>query len=194
MDNAALYKELESVSASRNSRKAVARYFIGNDKNLKQLISLVFKIDDPVSVRAGWVLDMVAEEDITLMLPFLDYFAAGVGTVENESAIRPLARISEKILTSIFSASMAGSNCLLDDQQHEQLLTAAFKWLIGPHKTATKAYAMRCLYYLGKKDPWVHEELRAILKQHYTGESSGYKARARDTLRKLEAFARNAKR
>jgi hypothetical protein len=191
MEKKELYRILEKVTAGRKSREAASTYFLGDEKNIKELIGLVFEINDPVAVRASWVLDIVAGNDLAMIFPHLDIFIKGLGTVQNESVMRPLARITEKILTALDSGNDALPANFPDENQHELLLAAAFKWLIGPHKTATKVFAMRCLYFLGKSAPWVHDELCGILKQQYADGSSGYKARARDTLKRLEVHGRH---
>ena len=191
MDTDALYLLLEKVSAGKTSREAAARHFYGNRKHIAQLIGFVFEVEDPVSVKASWVLDMVASDDIAIILPGLDHFTKNIHRVCNESALRPLARICERLLAAMDADQPSLAGIKLSGLQHELLLNAAFKWLIGPHKVATKVFAMRCLYYLGKEAPWVHGELREILREQYARETSGYKARARDTLQKLEAFGRS---
>ena len=190
MENESLYATLKKVTAGRSSREAAARVFDGNTQKIQELIRLVFDTDDPVSVKASWVLDLVASADIKVLQPNLEYFAGNLDKVRDESAIRPLARICEKLLTVLDNGQYPEADLTLTDAQHHLILAAAFKWLIGPHKVATKVFAMRCLYFLGKKTPWVHEELQEILKEQYARESSGYKARARDTLQKLEAYKR----
>ena len=76
---------------------------------------------------------------------------------------------------------------LLTKIQEQKIIESCFDWLILENvKVATKAYSIRALFELGKKNEWVYLELKRILSEDYTKYSAAYKAVAREILKKLE--------
>ena len=57
--------------------------------------------------------------------------------------------------------------------------------MINDEKIAPKAYSMNTLFLLGKDYDWVHPELALILERDFQMQSSGFKARARHILKKI---------
>lgn len=75
----------------------------------------------------------------------------------------------------------------LSDIQEQQITESCFDWLINENgKVATKAYAIRSLFELGKKYDWIHPELKRILSDDYPKHSPAYKAVAREIFKKIK--------
>ncbi|WP_232226276.1 hypothetical protein [Flavobacterium sp. ACAM 123] len=65
-------------------------------------------------------------------------------------------------------------------------MESCFEWLIDEVlKVATKVYAVRTLFELGKKNNWIYPELKRILSDDYYKHSAAYKAVAREILKKI---------
>ena len=67
----------------------------------------------------------------------------------------------------------------------EAIVEVCFDYLINDEKIAPKAYSMNTLFLFGKDLDWVHPELKTIIERDYQIQSSGFKARARQILKKL---------
>ena len=78
-------------------------------------------------------------------------------------------------------------NGFLEGKYINLITESCFDWLIKPEvKVATKAYAMRALYLLGKNDDWIYPELENILPLGFPQHSAGYQAAAKDVLTKIK--------
>ena len=73
----------------------------------------------------------------------------------------------------------------LSQEQEHILIEALIDRLIQDEKVASKAYAMKALFVLGKKYDWIYEELKPILTQDYSNHSAAYQAATRNLLKKL---------
>lgn len=148
-------------------------------------------MDDLISCRASWILESVVREDMGHIYPYLDRFTAHLGKVRRDSAVRPMAKISELLMQAYFSKAPNQSQQSVSIQQLEKITTACFDWLIGEHKVAAKAYSIHSLLLLGRKFDWIHLELQLILEQNYATGSAAHKAPARMTLKKIRGAAIN---
>ena len=76
---------------------------------------------------------------------------------------------------------------ILTKLKEEQIIESCLDWLINDSvKVATKAYSIRALHKLGKKNDWIDPELRRILTDDYYKHSYAYKAVAREILKKIK--------
>ena len=190
MKSVALKTLLGKVTASKQAREDAALWVLRNPNVLEELLQLAVDPQQENSVKASWVLDLVVENRIETLNPYLDTFLSGLKRVRDESALRPLARICEQLLLE--NEIQRGALSVYIGQEQLNALTAiAFDWLIGPHKVATKVYSMSCLFIIGKQLGWIHPELREVLKRDFGGQSAGYRARARMILKKIEARLAN---
>jgi hypothetical protein len=57
--------------------------------------------------------------------------------------------------------------------------------LIQDEKVASKVYAMKALFVLGKKYAWIYDELKPIITQDAFEHSYAYQASARNILKKI---------
>jgi hypothetical protein len=179
-----LLQKLESVNGHRENRCQTALYVINHPACFKELMAFSFTISNPESYKGCWVLEFVAYEKLDWFADYLDFFCQNLKKLTNESAIRPLAKITQLLLLSHYSKSE--SVILLTENQLQNCIEINFDWLITETKVATKAYAMRNLYILGKQFHWIHPELKIILEKDYNNHSAAYKAVARELLKKLK--------
>ena len=180
-----LLKELSYVNHSRENRAKYAQLVIENQKLIPVLLRILFEVDSKISCRAGWVLEFVTKKNPSIILPYIDVFTSQMGDVHLDSAVRPIAKICEYLIEYYIDKKIKPLKQQLKPVHLERIIAVNFDYLIGNHKIAPKAYAMQSLYWLGFQFKWIHPELKIILEQGYPDGSSGYKARARKILNKL---------
>ena len=152
------------------------------------LLEFIFDQEEKYGFKGGWALDLALQEELELILPYLNAFTAGLSRLTHESAIRPMAKICEALCLKYYKDQDPLFRSKISTKHREKMAEACFDWLIGDHKVAPKAYAMVALCELGKEFDWIHAELEIVLQQNYEAGSAGYKARARrvlDTIRKI---------
>ncbi len=180
-----LYNSLNYVTASREQRSFYAKYILQHNNELPNLIAIVKLTDDPVSCKAGWILDFVARKDITAIVPHIDFFLLDLEKVYLDSCVRPVAKVCEELITHYFKWQTPAVITVVTKTHLQKITELCFDWLIGKQKVAVKAYAMNTLYLLGTKFSWIHKELKLILEQNFNNHTAAYKARAKNILAKL---------
>ncbi|MDB9720749.1 adenylosuccinate lyase [Winogradskyella sp.] len=181
-----LYNELDYVNHSREKRLHYAHLVIDNPKLITPLLEILFKVDDKISCRAAWVLEFMCGEQLELIIPYLDTFTNNLTKVHLDSAVRPVAKICEYLTKAYYSKTENKIKSMLQDIHKEKITEACFDWMLNDEKIAPKAYAMNSLFLLGKEKAWIHPELIMILERDFKMQSSGYKARARHIVQKIE--------
>ncbi|NER11968.1 hypothetical protein GWK08_00815 [Leptobacterium flavescens] len=178
-------KEIEELKAYRKTRLDAAEKVVMNPSLLHPLLKMCYRFNDPLSSKACWVLEFVCDSDLSLIQPHLSLFIDNLQRFKLDSSIRPVAKICLMMVKDHFSKKPSVFRKELDGEQLEKITEACFDWLINDEKVAAKAYAIYCLYELGKKYDWVYPELKMILVQRIPDHSAAYKAAAGKILKKL---------
>ncbi|NJX16616.1 adenylosuccinate lyase [Tamlana crocina] len=186
MTTAQLYDELNYVNHSREKRLHYANLMLANPDLLPKLLDILFKVNDKISVRAAWVFEFMCQQNIELIIPYLDTFTNNIGKVHLDPAVRPIAKICELLAMAYTSKENNGIKHALTEKHKERIIETCFDFMINDEKIAPKAYSMNTLFLLGKDYDWVHPELALILERDFQMQSSGFKARARHILRKIK--------
>ncbi|RZN80910.1 MAG: adenylosuccinate lyase [Winogradskyella sp.] len=181
-----LYKELNYVNHSREKRLFYANLVIDNPELLPPLLDILFTVDDKISCRAAWVFEFMCGENLEAIIPYLDIFTEHISKVHLDSAVRPVAKVCEYLVKNYYSKTENKIKTHLSEIHKEKIVEACFDWMINDEKIAPKAYAMNSLFLLGNEIDWIHPELIIILKRDYQMQSSGFKARARHILKKID--------
>ncbi|TDT45539.1 hypothetical protein CLV90_2628 [Maribacter spongiicola] len=181
-----LYEALNYVNASRENRTKMASKIEGNPHLIPILIEIIKEDTDPISCKAGWVLESVAKINLHYILKHIDVFTESLKYISLESSVRPASKICQLLVLNEFSKKSVKSIQKLTTDHLNAITEVAFDWLIGEYKVAPKAYSMTTLLLIGKTINWIHPELQQILKKNYESGSAAYKARARMTLKVLE--------
>jgi len=179
MTEAQLINELNKVNALRENRMRVSNLVLQDTLLLKPLVTIVFKIDKKVSIKAAWVFEFVIKTDFDLVLPYIETLSQKLSKVHFGGAVRSLAKILQIVVLNNEKTHV------LSPLQKERFIEIAFDWMISRHKVAVKAYAMQILFFLGKDEDWVHQELKTIILKEIDSGSPAYKARGRMTLEQL---------
>lgn len=186
MTTAQLYNELNYVNHSREKRLFYANLVISQPELIPELLNILFQVDDKISCRAAWVFEFMCGEQLEAIIPYLDRFTESIHKVHLDSAVRPVAKVCEYLVTAYSSKTSNAIQLALNSKHKENIVEACFDWMINDEKIAPKAYAMNTLFLLGNEIDWIHQELVIILERDYQMQSSGFKARARHILKKIK--------
>lgn len=185
MDNQDLIDILDGIkNAKRIYRDKAAEEIIQNLHLIPKLIDKVFEVNDPLHIKAAWVLELVCLENINLLSPYIKQFINGMSTLKHESALRPVSKVCCNWSSNYFSIKPAET--MISEKEKEQIISCNFDWLIEDHKVATQVFAMDTLYLWGKQEKWIHPELKSVLEKNTDSGTSGYRAHARKLLKNLE--------
>lgn len=174
----AFYQQIDKSNAHRASRDANCFAALEDAGNLAELFAVSFDLEDKNHFKACWALELVLEQKLDLIVPYLDVFCRKVAQYHHDSAIRSVSKICQFLAQS--------KTVKLTESQEEKLIETCLDWLIQDEKVAAKAYAMRALFHFGKKHDWINEELKTILSQDYAQHSPAYKGAAKDILKRLK--------
>lgn len=183
-----LEDRLKTLKAYRQERSGLADWVVANPREMENLLHYFCQVNDDISYKAAWILEMVCIQKPDLLFPHLDRFLTHLPEMYKDQAIRPSAKIIELLTENYYRKNPHPVKEKLTKAQREQLTEICFDWLITKQKTAAKAYAMQSLFLLGKEFLWIHPELRVILEKDFPHEMPAFKARARHILKKLNAF------
>ena len=180
-----LREELKHVNVSKISRQNMTARVLQNPHVIRDLITIGLSTDEEHAVKAAWILEYIAREQIEALVPHVGQLLAGMPEVKQDSAIRPMARICEALAVLNSESLDASRPPVLRDEDCEVMLQICFDWLISEQKTAVHVFAMQAIFELGKHINWAQPELKGLLEQNYASGSAGYKARARKLLKQL---------
>lgn len=191
MSKTTIEKHIESMGrALRENREKVAAAVLADTELFEDLLELTFNTTYKLHYKAAWTLEIVLENDLSLILPKIDYFTANIHLLKHESALRPIAKICKWIAIAYVIQKDSNFIKALSNENILQLIETGFDWMIMDTNVATEAYTMEALYHLGLLDihevNWVHPELKNILLQNMPSKSAAYKARGRMVLERFE--------
>lgn len=180
------FQKLESLKAYRKDREVLADKVIHQPDYFEYLLSTCFQVNENISYKAAWILELVCIQKPELLFPRLDDFVSELPNVYRHQSVRPMAKICEVLLTHFYDKNDHPIQKQLTKKHRAQLTEICFDWLISEQKVAAKAYAMQCLFILGKDFDWIHPELKIILEKEFPTEQPAFKARAKHILNKLK--------
>jgi hypothetical protein len=175
--------QVANSTAHRPIRDLLSGMVFSNPGLLPELMEMALNVADKNHHKACWTLELVMQAHIEWLPDYLDVFCSTLATYRHEGAIRSVSKIC------LFAVSHNQKHPGFLSGKHLQHITeACFDWLIDPKgKVANKAYAMRALYSIGKKEDWVYPELQRILSEDFVKHSAAYKAAAKELLLKLQS-------
>ncbi len=148
-----------------------------NDRDLlSDLIEITTDLSYKNHFKGVWITEMIAETDIELLAPFTKELIPFFSKCKHQSAVRGTSRIAY---------FLGISNGMLTDNEQEKIIETCLDWLIGDAKVAPKVYAMYTLCHFAQQHDWIVAELHSIIEKNFASQSAGYKAAARETLRKI---------
>jgi len=184
MTKYSLIKELNAIkSMSKSHRDKISRIVLKDETLFKSLIEITFDYNNETSVKAALILEIVCEHRLDWIAYSLPYFTKNIHQLDNDSAIRPAAKICNLIAQEVNSKFDSPIKIIATQQQLEQVIETCFYWLKKEDtKVATKAHAMEALYFLGLQNSWILYELKMILEKNIPIESPAYETRGNKIL------------
>lgn len=177
----AFYKKIEGSTAHRPIRDEICGEVLSDPLLLPVLLNIALNCKDKSHHKACWILELVLENNMHWLKEHLDKFSAELINFEHEGAMRSISKIC------LFAAQKneKEKQSFLSDAHVQKITEKCFDWLITDTKVATKAYAMRALYIFGKRQQWIHDELKHILPLGFAEQSPAYRGAAKDILKKI---------
>lgn len=143
------YKIIPKSSAHFKSRTSIMKVVQDNDQLLVDLSKIAFTFSDKNHYKAIWVFEMLAENNIDLIEPYIKSICNMLFKLKHQSSIRGISRIllflhqNKKIQFTQF--------------QEEEIIEIFLDWLIDKYVIVPKIVAMPLLYDLGQKNYWINE-------------------------------------
>jgi hypothetical protein len=179
--NSVLFKKIEESTSHKKSRVSLANFCLKTKENIVELVEIAFNLKHQHHVKAFWVLELVCEKKLKLFIPFFNSFCFVLPNITNDSSIRP----SAKICMFLAKSNHRKNGISLTKEQEHIIIEVSLDRLIGTEKVAAKYYAIKALFVLGKKYPWVHDTLKQILIDDAADHSPAYQAAARHVLKQI---------
>lgn len=170
--------QLSKINASTENRNRMRDFVLQQPELLKELIAFGTDLNNKNHHKGVWIIEMLAEHQAEMLFPFIDSICQTISKYKNDSAIRGISRVAYFLSTS--------DKIKLSESQKEKLTEICLDWLIRDERVACKVYAMKTLHYFSKTEPWIAMELKEIIARDYANQSAGYKAAAREILRKIK--------
>ncbi len=186
MNKEDLIDKLNSLStAERRYRDDTAEFVLRNPEIFPFLIETVFSKQGRLSVKAAWVIELVCLKNLPLIYPYLDLFSKNLKDISDESALRPLMKVSGLITGSFYRKKDPKIMSYFSLKVKDQLTEVCFDCLIGDHKIGSKVFAMDSLLDLGKEFKWILPDLKQILLLQIPKGSKGYLSHAKMILKEI---------
>lgn len=180
--NQQFYNNIVNSTAHRPIRDVLSGEVFNNPDLFPDLLAIAFAITDKNHHKACWTLELVLQAKTEWLADYTDTFCNSLCTFKQDGAVRSISKIC------MFAAQHNEKNPgFLNGNQLQQIMEACFDWLINEKvKVASKAYSMRALFILGKKEDWVYPELSRILTEDSIKHTAAYKAAAKDILKRIQ--------
>ena len=188
MSKTPLQEVLSYSTARRENRLNAAQWILEHPESMEELLKYTMEPHKDLSVKASWALEFVYIERPEELWPYLDFFFNNFRRPTNDSIVRPISHICERICISNYKKEDPALQDSFTQQHKEKLIDAAFDWLITDQKVACQVRAMTCLFHLGTEFDWIHEELKQILLKNMHSGSGGYISRGRKTLDEIRKY------
>lgn len=182
-----LWESLALLCQKREDRHKLLAFVHQNPKSIAVLMEMIFLEEKEYGLLVGWSMDLVIQEDLYVILPFLDDFCQGIPSLRNQSAIRTMSKICATLMEFYYHKKDPKVIRSMKVEYRKIIAEVSFDWLLGEHKVAAKVFSMSSLYELGKEFDWIHPELEIILQRGYASGSVGYRSRARKVLERLSS-------
>lgn len=154
-------------------------HVLGNDPDyFKELINLIISGDDPLPMRASWVVEGITLKYPEMILPFIGILIGNLRKYSHPGTCRNLLKIFSRIDIPV--------------KFHGILMDICFEWLSHVDRTvAEKVYAMQIIANHLEFYPELKNELLEVIKDEAPKNSPAFSSRARLIKKKLLILDRN---
>jgi hypothetical protein len=171
------FNRISKSNASTNCRNGIRDFVLQNPEYLPELAAFATNLANKNQYKGVWITEMLAETHPELLTPYINQISDVAAKYKHESAIRGISRTILFLTTS--------KKTILTEAQQEKFIETSLDRLIGDDKVAPKVFAMYALGHYAKTQDWIKEELQQIINKDFAEQSAGYKAAAREVLRKI---------
>ena len=161
------------LEMSRRNTNLVADLIIQKPVLFEELFLVFTRNEEPVSRRAAWVIDTVAEKFPELIAPHIGQIIDILPKFNHDG----LKRHSLRILAR---------SPLPEGDRMGKLITLCFDWLLSPKEAvAAKVYCMEILFRISQIEPELKKELADSIEWRLNEETPGFRNRGQKLLKKL---------
>lgn len=185
MDRNLLYLSIEKSTAHRLSRDYNAGLVAKSPELLTDLLVMATDTAGSSHHKACWILELVLEKNIDWLCHYPNVLFEKLPFFVHDGAVRSVSKICMFAVMHHLRELPSGT-ILLSEKQLKVIVETCFDWLIGDTKVASKVYAMRVLFEIGKLQPWIYPELSGILELGFSVHSAAYRTAAKELLKKME--------
>jgi len=171
-------KKLINSSRGRAHTDRLVELLRSHQEWHKILIDIYLSDEEPASRRIIWAIDLYADEDPGMIIPYLELITERLETFSHDA----LRRHSLRLLARLpLPADNLG-----------KLVNTCFTWLLDPLKpVAIKVYCMEILYRISLTETDLKQELIDSIGLRLDEETAGFKNRGIRLLKKLSLEAGN---
>jgi hypothetical protein len=170
-----LYTEL--LSGHADEQNAKISNWVGNDaKRLAEVVDFFLSGEHRASLRAGWIVNLVAEKHPKLIKPHLVELVKSITDKDAPVAVK-------RNIVRLFQFTE------VPEKLHGDVMNACFGFLLNPKETtAVRVFSMTVLANLSKYYPDIKTELKSTIENILEIEeaSAGFKNRALKILKALK--------
>jgi len=185
MNSREFYNTIANSTAHRLIREKQAAFVLENPKYFADLFALALDTKDKNHYKACWILEIVHETNPYWIESDVGVFCNNLPLFQQDGAVRSISKICMH-LAKAHSKSIKKHDATLSPAQLQQITEACFDWVISDTKVASKVYAIRALFEIGKTNKWIYPELKAILLKDFHLHSAAYQSAAKEILKKIE--------
>jgi hypothetical protein len=168
-------ESLESLLMVENSRRntdLIADLVLKKPELFDELARIYMRNEEPVSRRAAWVTDTVAEKQPRWLEPYLEEIVARLSQFTHDGMKRQSLRM---IARSPLPARQLGT-----------LIHLCFSWLTSAGESvAVKMFSMEILYRISQQEPEIKKELADSIEWRMQEETPGFRSHGKKLLRQL---------
>lgn len=164
--------DLLMIENSRRNTDLIAEIIYNMPVLFDELFVLYLRNEEPISRRAVWVVDTVAEKLPKLLDGYLESIIEALPSFEHDGLKRGSLRM--------LARSQLPQNNL------GKLMNICFDWLVSQQESvAVKIYAMEILYRISQDEPELKKELADSIEWRIGEGTPGFKNRGLKMLKKL---------
>ena len=164
--------ELLMTETSRRNTDMIADLVFQKPELFPALMAIFFQNEEPISRRAVWVIDTLAEKVPQILEPYFERVILILPEFQHDGLKRNTLRMLSR-------ADIPLNQCGM-------LIKTCFDWLISPAESvAVKVFAMDILYRFSRIEPDLKKELADSIEFRLAEETPGFRNHGEKILKRL---------
>lgn len=166
------WEKLISEAEVKHQVKALATYVLLHPEEINPLMSVYFHSDYRITQRTSWILSHIADENMSLLIPFLPRMVDQLKKTSSQAVKRNTIRIFQLIT--------------IPEHLEGEVADICFSFLQNPNEAiAIRVFSMTVLYHISTSYPELQNELAYIIEEHMPYGSAGFQSRGRKILKSI---------